>query len=74
MFAFVEPAPALRRHLRGADATCTTSVIWCPLCDFNVQTFMVGAIAQSLQDYHETVCINTTPQIREAAFNRMFPR
>ena len=72
MFAFVEPNARMRPHLPGTYSTGTTAIIWCRLCEFNVQTFMVGATTETLQAYHETVCINTTPEIREAAFNRLW--
>ena len=69
-----EPAAAIRQCLAGASANYMTGIIWCPLCQFNVVTFMSAATDESLWDYHQTVCINTTLKIREMALDRMFSK
>lgn len=69
-----EPAVAIQQYLAGASANCMLGTIWCPLCQFDVVTYMSAATDDSLWDYHQTVCINTTPKIREMALDRMFSK
>lgn len=68
---YVEPSPAIARHLQRAVQSTPTAIIWCSHCQANVVTYFVGASQHYLQYYHETVCINTSVEIRHRAMTRL---